>query len=112
MYQYSFSRTDSSARGSIGKLATGFPNSTNVPASTFPTKQVQIIENNSTPIDRKPSRIEVSGHSSIDNTSTKDSVTIVDKRQDIVGSFVARESMTSSIARETMTKVEKEERQV
>lgn len=93
-------------------LATGSPSSTNVPASTLPTKQVQTTENNSATIDRKPSRIEVSGHSLVDNTSTKDSVTAVDKRQDVVGSSVARESMNSSIARETMTKVENGERSV
>ena len=69
-----------------------------------------MTENNSTTIHRNPSTIEVSGHSLVENKSTKDSVTAVDKRRDVVGSSVARESMTSSIARETMTKVEKEER--
>lgn len=93
-------------------LTTGSPNSTNVPASSLPTKQLQTADNNSATIDKKPSRIEVGCHSSVNNISTKDSVTAVDKRQDIVGSSVARESMTSSVARETMTKVENEERSV
>ena len=53
-----------------------------------------MTENNSTTIDRNPSTIEVSGHSSVDNTSTKYFLTTFDKRQGIVGSSIARESMT------------------
>lgn len=82
-------------------LATGSPGSTAVPVSSLPTKQLQTAENNSATSDKKSSRIEVSGHALVDNTSTKESVTAADKSQDVVG---------SSVAREAMTKVENEER--
>lgn len=82
-------------------LATGSSSSTAVPVSSLPTKQLQTVDNNSATSDKKSSRIEVSGHALVDNTSTKESVAVADKSEDVVG---------SSVAREDMSKVENEER--
>lgn len=82
-------------------LATVSSSSTAVPVSSLPTKQLQAVDNNSATSDKKSYRIEVSGHALVDNTSTKESVAVADKSENVVG---------SSVAREDMTKVENEER--